>query len=191
MRFTETELERIVRIGCDRIDQAVERVCARYETRKALRSTRIREWNYADHCSRTSLSVTVAEGASIIDAIIELQTEYCILHGAYPDHVCVTDRVLGPDPLEPELKPLRMVELENRMKGQPKMIFGMRLHRRFESGPIRVSVWSDVFPYEHGPLPFPSLPKLGNLGIAGMQRLQAMAEDQARKVFLAGVGVIT
>lgn len=30
-RYTETELEKIVRIGCDRIDQAVERVCAKYE----------------------------------------------------------------------------------------------------------------------------------------------------------------
>lgn len=30
-RYTETELEKIVRIGCARIDQAVERVCAKYE----------------------------------------------------------------------------------------------------------------------------------------------------------------
>ncbi|NPU91408.1 MAG: hypothetical protein HPY82_05790 [Gammaproteobacteria bacterium] len=173
MRHTETELQKIVRVGLDRIDQAVERVCAKYETRKALRSTRIREWNYEDNCARTSLSVTVDEGASIIDAIIELQTEYCFLHGVYPDQVCVTDRVLDPDPLERELKPLRMVELGNRMKGQPRKIFGMRLHRRFGSGPIRVSVWSEVLPYEHGPLPWPSLPKLRGTGVEAMHRLLA------------------
>lgn len=30
-RYTETELEKIIRIGCARIDQAVEQVCAKYE----------------------------------------------------------------------------------------------------------------------------------------------------------------
>lgn len=30
-RYTETELEKVIRIGCARIDQAVERVCAKYE----------------------------------------------------------------------------------------------------------------------------------------------------------------
>lgn len=187
-RYTETELEKIIRIGCARIDQAVEQVCAKYEAPQRYSNRWLHDicledlfipndfWpkRFADlleqpvtfgcasrrevvqfkaSTARSSgilagpLTRTVQPGESILEAVIDAEEEYTRLNNASPNTVVITGPLFGDDPLVRELKKVGLYSLAaraGRWRSEKPMLMGMRLRRRFEELPCKVTVFYEL-----------------------------------------------